>query len=400
VTDRLIAEAGRENTVVLKAGDNFGWPDEVEEKKAELILDAFAMLGVDGIGLGDRELAFGIPVLERLATRAGVHLVCANLQDVPGRSRFLVPYLRLTRGRKRLVITSVIDPALRQGGGENVNLTDPVEALEVVRDTVRSDLFIVLCHADGNTARTWLNQVTGIDLAILGHCQGVGYEKEVIHGTVVVFNNDRGQHVGYVDIEAGAPDCAISGPQNVTLRVEEVARHGPLVHLIEEYEAWERTYHYEQSRLGTPAGGPLGAENRYVGTEHCTNCHQETVASWSQTAHAAALDSLVEMGKEYDPQCLPCHVTGMKDPAVPGGFVSVDRTLHLGGVQCEACHGPGGRHVEDPGRLFQRMPGEESCRQCHTEETDPDFAFQRKRDKGVHSSVFPASSPLPASRLR
>ncbi|MCK4378885.1 MAG: hypothetical protein KAW01_06050, partial [Deltaproteobacteria bacterium] len=53
---------------------------------------------------------------------------------------------------------------------------------------------------------------------------------------------------------------------------------------------------------------------------------------------------------------------------------------HLPDVQCEACHGPGSRHAAAPEKAGKMpFPDEQSCRQCHTPDTDPEFSFQKKK---------------------
>jgi len=47
-------------------------------------------------------------------------------------------------------------------------------------------------------------------------------------------------------------------------------------------------------------------------------------------------------------------------------------------VGCEACHGPGKRHAENPKEFAPRRPDESTCLQCHTPEHDTNFVYEEK----------------------
>src|SRR5579859_5491417 len=48
----------------------------------------------------------------------------------------------------------------------------------------------------------------------------------------------------------------------------------------------------------------------YVGVEVCSNCHAEARAVWDRTSHAHAYASLSSQYKEFNLECVTCHVTG------------------------------------------------------------------------------------------
>ena len=110
-------------------------------------------------------------------------------------------------------------------------------------------------------------------------------------------------------------------------------------------------------------------EAEYVGSKKCKMCHNKQYKSWLETAHAHNYQQLVEMGKTEDATCLKCHSTGY---GKPGGFKpgSEDLTQDpvLRGTGCEACHGPGSKHVALPkeqkkGSMGQVKQG--TCETCH-----------------------------------
>ena len=81
-----------------------------------------------------------------------------------------------------------------------------------------------------------------------------------------------------------------------------------------------------------PKPGP-----EYLGEKKCKKCHIKEHKTWAETKHANAFECLTDKYKK-DEECLKCHTTGMGE----GGFVSVEETPELLGIQCEQCHGPGG----------------------------------------------------------
>ena len=126
----------------------------------------------------------------------------------------------------------------------------------------------------------------------------------------------------------------------------------------------------------------------FEGRKKCSSCHKSQAESWSQTAHAKAMDSLkpntkaeakkkakLDPKKDYtkDKDCVGCHVDGW---GKEGGYTVEDPSKFTSGVGCESCHGPGGsglREIEedcaafDPGgsgtglrlrRILQRLPPE------------------------------------------
>lgn len=114
----------------------------------------------------------------------------------------------------------------------------------------------------------------------------------------------------------------------------------------------------------------------YVGKEKCAPCHSGICATFENTRHAKAIDSLKKTSQEGVADCAKCHVTGYEKD---GGFLDYELTPEMSGVQCEVCHGPGGKHIGDPmGGKMTREPGETLCRECHTKGQDPGFNYVEK----------------------
>jgi len=92
-----------------------------------------------------------------------------------------------------------------------------------------------------------------------------------------------------------------------------------------------------------PPPVPAG-QSAYVGVDACTSCHQSERAFWDKTPHHGAYETLAKQSKEFNLECVGCHVTGYE---APGGS-TVAHVDGLKSVQCEVCHGPGSRHTGNP----------------------------------------------------
>jgi 2',3'-cyclic-nucleotide 2'-phosphodiesterase (5'-nucleotidase family) len=121
-----------------------------------------------------------------------------------------------------------------------------------------------------------------------------------------------------------------------------------------------------------PAGG------KYTGTATCGGCHAPALAFWKTTKHARALSALERIGRDKDPSCVGCHVTGYLQPGGPTD-VAVARQ-RFANVGCEACHGAGSKHgaaLDKRGTLARGVP-EATCRGCHTADvTGGDFDYKK-----------------------
>jgi len=127
---------------------------------------------------------------------------------------------------------------------------------------------------------------------------------------------------------------------------------------------------------------PVEGERSFLGAVACAKCHPDAAEFWTQTKHAHAYDTLVDVKKQFSLDCIQCHVTGWQQP---GGVCRIDRTQAgspgLNGrgvgrrdVECEACHGPGSDHVKDAeGGHIQREIPAAFCMRCHELANSPDF---------------------------
>ena len=207
-----------------------------------------------------------------------------------------------------------------------------------------------------------------------------------------------------VQLTAHPPEIRSSWFENRILALDaDIADHPGLAMLVAAYD--------RESQRRASAGLPVGIPVRdphdhaptpqpaapaaapadklsYTGTAACGACHDAALELWKKTAHGRALATLEKKGRERDPACVGCHVTGYLRP---GGTADVRlAATRLRDVGCEACHGPGADHRdavmatsradararEDRPGSFQREVPALVCLGCHTpDQTGGDFDY-------------------------
>ena len=147
-------------------------------------------------------------------------------------------------------------------------------------------------------------------------------------------------------------------------------------------------------------GGPKETNGGYVGTENCVACHEESAKIWRKSEHCRAFSVLehAEPPRNYDPECISCHVVGWN----PGkffpyetGYLNEKKTPKLINVGCEDCHGPGQAHVQaesghdaalqkaarktvaiTEAEAADPTSKRQNCYSCHDLDNSPEFNFK------------------------
>ena len=119
--------------------------------------------------------------------------------------------------------------------------------------------------------------------------------------------------------------------------------------------------------------------NFYAGVNKCKTCHVAAYQFWKKTRHANAYPTLVKDKKQYDLDCIGCHVTGWLKP---GGLYNIKKPHRLASVQCENCHSYGGLHAASANKaLIVRNVPESTCKGCHHPPHDKSFNFHDRLKK-------------------
>jgi hypothetical protein len=125
-------------------------------------------------------------------------------------------------------------------------------------------------------------------------------------------------------------------------------------------------------KSGKRSPSDLARDPHYVGGGVCGTCHGSIAKFVKGTTHFSAFETLREEKRQFESDCFRCHTTGF---GKPGGFTNIYTAGELIGVQCEACHGPGSRHVLDTKVDMKMTPTAKDCISCHDIENDDNFIY-------------------------
>jgi predicted CXXCH cytochrome family protein len=152
---------------------------------------------------------------------------------------------------------------------------------------------------------------------------------------------------------------------------------------------------------GTVFSPPEIPEARFVGNHACLECHTNYVRSFASSPHARGhLDDAALPGLTG---CESCHGPGSKHIAAGGGrgkfivnpgknpdacfqcHLEIHAEFNLpqhhpvieGRMNCVQCHDPHGRDIMRPAGGLAMARLNESCAQCHREQTQP-FVFEHE----------------------
>jgi len=386
-----MGKQAKEPMLRVDLGNNFPDPSPQGRLKVEFIQTVLRRAKLDAILPGPNELALGLPALD-----AALPYVVSNTPD----SAPLSPR-RMVRvaGRRRVAILGYLSPREVYQGPQSAFLLLPVD--KALLDRWKADLraesatsAVLLFRGSDSELETLVR--SGLFNAIVAGNPSPDELKQVterrVAGIVVPQVPTKGQ--GVLRLRVGAstqpPTAAVDWLKDT------YGDHPAAVKAMAAYDEKVKALFFEQ----VAAAEAHQQKSPFAGAEACKECHLPAYLIWNGAQHAHAIEVLQKVGKQFDPECLACHVVGLNQ----GGYISQDVTPELANVQCENCHGAAKAHlannavkpVPPAGATPEGRPGEDTCRPCHMGSHSPTFAFTTYWPKISHGG--PGMTVLPTAK--
>jgi 2',3'-cyclic-nucleotide 2'-phosphodiesterase (5'-nucleotidase family) len=203
-------------TLILDAGDALlpspRPPSPGLLNKADTMVRAHGLLGLDAMAPGEAEIAVGLDRLTRISRQTSQTLLCANL--VPrGRRNPFTPRKLVESGGVKVGLVGLFALQPQDKGGAKLlrearlRQLDPAKAARAqVKALERqgAELVLALAHVGIQQAKDLARKVEGIHLMIVAH---TGHQLSVPlleRGTLLVESGRRGQKLGHLQVRLGA----------------------------------------------------------------------------------------------------------------------------------------------------------------------------------------------------
>ena len=375
--------------LVVDGGGFFPEQDN-QQDVAWFLMDAMKVLGTDAVGVGERDLRFGLAYLKSQVKRTNLSVTSANLLDKKTMKPVFAPGVIKQVGSVKVGLFSLINEKATLGmARDSLAIQEPTAAAKLAVADLRkkgATVVVLLSQLGKVESEDLVTAVDGIDAVVVGHDTPIIEKGRMIKNTVACYGGEQGQYVCRTVLTLDDKRHASSGESDAVLLSPEVGERPDMLKLVKSFEDGfnEKLRKQEQERAAkaTPAKTPENSPDHFIGGELCIRCHAQEGEQWKTTAHSVAWSTLVEVKKDATPDCIPCHVVGYNQP---GGFVSGTASLQLGNVQCENCHGMGTQH--DAFATPTHRITAQTCITCHHGENDPEFNWEKKLPMIAHGNM-------------
>ncbi len=375
--------------------DNGGFfpEDDLHQDAGWFLMDAYKLLGVDAVGVADRDLRFGLGFLRENARSRKLPIVCANLiEKKTGKTAFPASIVVQHGGVKVGFFGLVSDKADLGPSRDSLQATDPAAATRTTIADLRkkgAQVVVALSNLGKAEGEDLCTVVDGIDVMILGRNVPLIQKGRLIKTTLAVYGGEQGQNMARTLLTLDAQRKVSAREADVYVLGPQIPDKPEVLQMVKDFEDALNEKLRKAQKQDAAEATLASAENNpdhFVGAAMCERCHKAEAEQWRTTAHARAWQTLVDNKKDADPDCIQCHVVGFRKP---GGFVSAALSPTMANVQCESCHGVGTQHEAFKAKTTPVT--EATCRQCHNETTSPEFSFAVFEPHILHQ--VPASLP-------
>ncbi|MCH2693903.1 MAG: hypothetical protein MK025_04195 [Acidobacteriia bacterium] len=237
----------------------------------------------------------------------------------------------------------------------------------------KSDFVIVLaCMPNKDVIQLAIDN-SNVDIFLNGFKHQWSMPTIKINDSTIIYAEDEAKSLGELSFSVDESNQVKIHPLNyrLTKKVKDDAEMGAF--MLKAKAAISS----QQNQLALVSSTPnkvmqKNESSNFVTSKICGNCHAKEYTIWGQSAHAHSIDVLKKEKKEFDTQCVVCHVTGSGEI---GGFKNLYQSPDLVNVQCEACHGQGRKHSQDPIKVRMESLSNDSCLICHNQSNSPEFDF-------------------------
>ena len=331
--------------------------------KNQYILTGFQQLNYDAIALQNRDQSFGLSSLRTTA--------------LPWLAKNVLADFVATERKKTIKEISVSVFSAMQAESQTESL--PAALIKKIQQRHQQGVLTILITDQQPEHLKQTLDFKNLDILIMPNNDTKFSEPQIFGRTLVVRPGNQGQKLGVLHLMVKQGHI-INYRQTIQALGKTIPDAPSLKTWYSQYNQALKIFYQARAKISAE----LMQKPAYVGAETCGTCHSKALEKWHSSLHSQALLALKRVNKQFDPECVSCHVVGYGQA---GGFVDEFLTPQFANVQCESCHGSGVEHVKAPALnkmadLKRRHPP--VCVACHNEKHSPVFNFDQYWPRVAH----------------
>lgn len=373
------------------------------ELKFQTLVESKRQMNYDAVAFGAEDLR--LPAGELVAVAAGVDgkpslFVAANV-GLFGFDADITPKSRIIEaGGMKIGVTAVLGKTYQKEiNNPEIEMVDPEAALTKIVPELKAkaDYLVLLAHATMDESVALANKFPAFNVVVVSDGQPEPPAlPETIEGTKTLLITVG--HKGMNAIVLGLFDDADEPFRYQRVPLDSRFPASPeMKRLMAGYQDQLKIIGLAGLGLRAVPHPLLESNGHFIGSQKCQSCHEKSYDIWKKSGHGRAYDTLAKLDppRDFDPECLSCHVTGWhptKFFPYETGYESREKTPHLINTGCEDCHGPGQKHAEaetgdnkEPKEMKEKLckalvitkaeSKKQQCATCHDIDNSPDFDF-------------------------
>jgi hypothetical protein len=353
-----------------------------EEIKLEILCRAMDEMGYILHNLGEKDIEINPQILSFLSQTSKVNFLSSNVKVVAPFPIKIAPYIiKECFGAEhpfKVAFLGILSKSISNTNMlDYVSISEPVEALKPLVKQLRDkvNLIVLLSHASLEESIKIAKLFPEIGLIITGHNIEDPRGAIYVNNAAVVSSGIGGKYMGVAKYSISNKVVKRKSVEVIPLD-NRYKDSEEMILLLKEYQQ----ILLDVDLLSKTPQAPLPDGLSYAGSFACGICHRIVYEHWCKTTHGTSYNTLVNVGHQYDPECIKCHTTGY---GYISGFLNFEKDENLINVGCESCHGAGSSHIRNVENTYG-FTGEDNCKTCHDSEHSPKFQFKEYWEKIKH----------------
>jgi 2',3'-cyclic-nucleotide 2'-phosphodiesterase (5'-nucleotidase family) len=226
--------------VVVDAGDFAPDASKAHEQgKIDFQFDVMGLVGYDAVGVGERELLFGIDRLKAASARSKVPILATNLVTREGGKPVFQASRVVKKGDVKVGLFSLLSPKIELTAEllSQVRVEDPIETARrtVAELRKQADVVVLLAHLGRVEGENLAAQVPGIDVVVLAHRPGFVAQGRRVNAAITVASGEQIQNMGVTLVTLDGRKVKDLASETKVL-MPEVGERSDIARLVKDFE--------------------------------------------------------------------------------------------------------------------------------------------------------------------